>query len=105
MTISRDDFYKHFGPRLLETIVRYFVDEINTLRTERNRLGAGIVRLVVPQFNVLRAEHGMTQVTEEQALAALENDIGRLELIDKAAMLDNLKTIWDSLPLYDWTDE
>ena len=105
MSITRDQFYNHFGPKQMETVMRYLIQEVNVLRNERNRVGAGIVRLIVPQFNVLRAEHNMTEITVEQALAALENDIGRLEALDMDTVLDDLKSIWDSLPDYDWMEE
>jgi hypothetical protein len=103
--ITRDDFYRHFGPQLLEAIIRFIVQELNTLRSERNKLGAGILRLMVPQINTLRAEHGMTEITLEQAYAVLENDIGKLDPLNKDLILDELKTIWDSLPDYNWMED
>jgi hypothetical protein len=47
----------------------------------------------------------MTEITEEQALAVLENNIGKLDPLDKDVVLDELKEIWDSLPDYDWMVE
>jgi len=105
MTITRDQFYKHFGPKQMETVMRYLIQEVHVLRSERNGLGAGIIRLIVPQLNVLRAEHNMTEITIDQALTALENDIGVLEPLDKDTVLDELKDIWDSLPDYDWMED
>jgi len=105
MTITRDQFYKRFGPKQMETVMRYLIQEVNVLRSERNGLGAGIIRLIVPQLNVLRAEHNMTEITIDQALTALENDIGVLEPLDKDTVLDELKDIWDSLPDYDWMED
>ena len=104
MAVTREQFYKHFGPRQIETVVRYVVQELNTLRNDRNNVCSSIISMLVPQLNILRTEHGMNELTESQALNALFAEIGELEDIDKDAILEELQTIWDSIPAYDWMD-
>lgn len=105
MAVTRDQFYRHFGPKQMETVMRFLIQETNVLRSDRNQVAAGIVRLIVPQFNVLRAQHNMTEIDEAQALAIFEADIGRLEPLDGADVLDGLKAIWDTLSDYDWMNK
>jgi hypothetical protein len=105
MAITRDRFYECFGPKLIEAILRWAIDDSNAVRSRIDDVAAGIVRLVVPQFNVLRAEHGMTEVDVQQVLQALKNDIGTTDILEKSAVLDNLKEIWSTLPDYDWMED
>jgi hypothetical protein len=105
MTITRDQFYRAFGPQQMETVVRWVRQELNILRARDGVLAAGIIRMLVAEINLLRQQHGMTLRTPEQGYAALENDIGRLEQLNNEVVLDELKAIWDSLPDYDWMED
>ena len=105
MTISRESFYKHFGPKQIETILRWVRQELNDLRARDGVLTAGIIRLLVQEINLLRAQHSMTARTPEQGYTILKNDIGQLDALNKDDVLDELQAIWDTLPDFDWTEE
>jgi hypothetical protein len=57
---TRDQLYRHFGPRLVEAIVRKLFDEIN----------------------VLRANAGLPERTVQQAIDAVKGELDNIPAYD-----------------------
>ena len=60
MSMTRDELYQHFGPLLVEALARIIKDEIN----------------------ILRAEHGLPDRTNQQIMDALDTTLGTLAKYD-----------------------